>query len=107
MTALLSDIRYGVRTLLRNPAFTCIAVLTFALGIGANSAIFSVVNTVLLKPLPFKDPDNLMTIFERNSAIGKDRDPVAPANFEDWRRADTGFDQLAAYRYGSFAFTGV
>ena len=83
MTGLLYDIRSGVRTLFRNPGFACIAILTFALGIGANSAIFSVVNTVLLKPLPFKDPERLMMIWERHSAIGKDRDPVAPANFED------------------------
>jgi len=107
MAGLLFDIRYGIRTLFRNPGFACIAVLTFALGIGANSAIFSVVNTVLLKPLPFKDPDSLMMIWERHSAIGKDRDPVAPLNFEDWRKTDTGFDELAAYRYGSFALTGV
>jgi putative ABC transport system permease protein len=107
MTGLLYDIRYGIRTLSRNPGFACIAILTFALGIGANSAIFTVVNTVLLKPLPFKDPDRLMMIWERNSAIGKDRDPVAPPNFEDWRKIDTGFAELAAYRYGSFALTGV
>ena len=107
MTGLLYDIRSGVRTLFRNPGFAFIAILTFALGIGANSAIFSVVNTVLLKRLPFKDPERLMMIWERHSAIGKDRDSVAPANFEDWRKADTGFDELAAYRYGSFALTGV
>src|SRR5262245_54391562 len=78
MTGLLRDLRHGVRSILRNPGFGAIAIFTFALGIGANSAIFSVVNAVLLSPLPFKEPNRLMAIWERNTAIGKDRDPVAP-----------------------------
>ena len=100
------DIRYGLRALRRTPAFTAVAALTLALGIGANTAIFSVVNTVLLKPLPYPDADRLVFVWERNTAIGKDRDVAAPPNYLDWKSRNDVFEHLGAYRYGSFSLTG-
>ncbi|HXX22865.1 MAG TPA: ABC transporter permease [Terriglobia bacterium] len=88
---LLQDVRYGTRMLARNPGFTAVAVLTLALGIGANTAIFSVVNGTLLQPLPFRDADRVMWVGE------KDHGSVAPANFFDWRRQNHVFSALSAY----------
>ena len=84
------DLRYGARALLRAPGFTAVATLTLALGIGANTAIFSVVNAVLLKPLSYHEPDRLVFVWERNTAIGKDRDLVAPPNYLDWKSQNCG-----------------
>jgi putative ABC transport system permease protein len=100
------DIRYGIRALRRTPGFTMVAVLTLALGIGANTAIFSVVNTVLLKPLPYPNAERLVFVWERNTAIGKDRDLAAPPNYQDWKAQNAVFDHLGAYRYGGFSLTG-
>ena len=100
------DIRYGIRALRRTPGFTAVATLTLALGIGANTAIFSVVNTVLLKPLSYPDADRLVFVWERNTAIGKDRDVVAPPNYFDWKSRNAVFEHLGAYRYGGFSLTG-
>ena len=103
----LRDLRYGARALLRAPGFTAVATLTLALGIGANTAIFSVVNAVLLEPLSYRDPDRLVFVWERNTAIGKDRDLVAPPNYLDWKAQNAVFDGLGAYRIGGFNMTGV
>jgi putative ABC transport system permease protein len=100
------DLRYGARSLLRAPGFTIVATLTLALGIGANTAIFSVVNGVLLKPLSYREPDRLVVVWERNTAIGKDRDLVAPPNYQDWKAQNAVFDALGAYRVNGFALTG-
>ena len=107
MTALTQDVRYALRTLARNPGFAAIAVLTLGLGIGSNAAIFSVVHAILLKPLPYEDPERLVAIWERNASIGKERDPVAPMNFQDWAAASAAWADLAAYRYASLALTDI
>ena len=81
--------------------------MTLALGIGANTAIFSVVNTVLLKPLSYREPDRIAFVWERNIAIGKDRDLVAPPNYLDWKTQNSVFAALGAYRENGFALTGA
>ena len=88
---LVLDIRYGLRMLVKSPGFTGVAVVTLALGIGANTGIFSVVNATLLQPLPFRDSDRVMWVRERNHGA------VAPANFLDWRRQNHVFSALSAY----------
>jgi putative ABC transport system permease protein len=94
MNTLWQDLRYGVRMLMKQPAFTLVAVITLVLGIGANSAIFSVVNAVLLRPLPYREAGRLVAI-EEISREGK-RGQVTPANFVDWRNQNTVFENLAA-----------
>lgn len=93
------DARYAGRMLRRDVGFSVLAVLTIALGIGANAAIFSVVHAVLLEPLPYEAPDRLALIWERNTAIGKNRDPVAPLNFYDWQEQSQAFEDLGAFRF--------
>ncbi|MFL6290779.1 MAG: ABC transporter permease [Thermoanaerobaculia bacterium] len=100
------DIRFGLRTLVRNPATTLLAMLTLALGIGANSAIFSVVNRVLLEPLPYPQPDELVMLVESAPALGFPRFSVSPPNFEDFRRQSRSFEHLVAYGRERFNLTG-
>jgi putative ABC transport system permease protein len=101
------DLRYGLRMLMKSPAFTAIAVLALALGIGANSAIFSVVNTVLLRPLPYKNPEQLMMIWEDATQQGFPFNTPSPANFLDWREQNTVFTGMAAMAQRSFNLTGA
>jgi putative ABC transport system permease protein len=95
------DLRYGARSLARTPGFTLLAILTLALGIGANTAIFSVVNAVLLNPLAYHDPDRLVTLLHYGNG------PVGPANYADWRDQSRSFDAMAAAEYWSPNLTGV
>jgi putative ABC transport system permease protein len=104
MEALAQEIRHGLRTLLRNPSFSIIAVLALALGIGVNSSIFSVVNGVLLKPLAYKDPGQLVRIWEKWG--GFDRGSISYPNFNDWRERNQSFQKMAAYRWTGFNLTG-
>ncbi|HET9373050.1 MAG TPA: ABC transporter permease [Vicinamibacterales bacterium] len=97
------DIRHAIRQLFKTPAFTLVAVLTLALGIGATTAIFSVVNGVLLRPLPFSMPDQLVRVHEVVPQYGTFS--VAPANFLDWRQQQTVFSRIAAYSSASATFT--
>src|SRR5215471_10410413 len=90
-----SDLRYALRTLRRNPGFTLAAVLTLALGIGANTAIFSVVDAYLLRPLPYPAPERLVTLWESTQEGG--RGGVAMANYHDWLAQSTAFESLAAW----------
>jgi len=80
MDTLSKDVRYGFRSLLKRPAFTVIAVITLALGIGANTAIFSTINALLLKPLPFPDPDRIVALWDKVPSRGVERNEVAVAN---------------------------
>src|SRR2546426_2080537 len=89
------DIRLGVRTLRKNPGFTVVAVLTLALGIGANTAIFSVINSVLLQALPYHDPDSLVMVWESNSQHPNPHNTVSPPNFLDWQSRNTVFSNMA------------
>lgn len=103
MEALAQEVRYSLRTLLRNPSFSIIAVLALALGIGVNSAIFSVVNGVLLKPLAFKEPDRLVRIWEKWG--GFDDGSVSYPNFKDWRERNQSFVKIAAHKWTGFNLT--
>jgi putative ABC transport system permease protein len=91
----LQDICFGTRLLVKNPGFTIVAILTLALGIGANTAIFSVVKAVLMRPLPFKDPSRLVRVNE--SVVNGGRSPVAYPNYLDWRAQNRVFEEMAAY----------
>ncbi|MEY2549129.1 MAG: putative transport system permease protein, partial [Verrucomicrobiota bacterium] len=101
------DVRYGARMLLKNPGFTLIAVVALALGIGANSAIFSVVNTLLLRPLPYKNPGQLVVIWENATHLGFPKNTPSAANFLDWQKQNTLFEGMAAFAERSFNLTGV
>ncbi len=102
MDNLMQDIRYGIRMLLKKPGFTLIAVLALALGIGANSAIFSVVNSVLLRPLPFDSPDQLVMVYESRPQRGFLRGTVTPLDFIDWRAQNQVFSHVVAFNYGNY-----
>jgi predicted permease len=104
MTTLIQDLRYGLRMMAKNPGFTAVALMALAIGIGANTAIFSVVNGVLLRPLPYADPERLMMVYERSREFGQMS--VAYPNFLDWRRENHSFADMAAYRGDDFNFTG-
>ncbi|HEY7497348.1 MAG TPA: ABC transporter permease [Vicinamibacterales bacterium] len=88
--------KYAVRILLRSPGFTIVAIAALAIGIGANTAIFSVINTLLLKPLPYRDADRLAMVWERNMPRDRKTNVVAPANFIHWREINRTFEDLAA-----------
>ena len=107
MENLLSDIRYALRNLLRRPAFTLIAVVTLALGIGANTAIFSAINALLLKPLPFPELDRVVAIWDKLPSRGLMHNEVAVANYLDWQSQSQSFEQLALYRWWSANLTGI
>ncbi len=96
MDTLLHDLRYAVRQLRARPGFTVVAVLTLALGIGPTTAIFSVIDTLMLRPLPYPDADRIVTLWQNNTREGAPRDEVAPGNFFDWRERATTFTQMAA-----------
>ncbi len=103
----IQDVRFALRMFAKNPAFTAIAILALALGIGANTAIFSVVNAILLRPLPYKNPDQLVMIWENATHLGFPKNTPSPANFLDWRQQATVFEGMAAFAERSFNLTGV
>lgn len=105
MISLFRDICYSVRGLLKRPAFTAIAVITLALGIGANTAIFSVVNALLMRPLPFKEPARLVQVWEANFKRGRNTVDVSYPNFADWRIQNQVFEQISAYSDKTFNLT--
>jgi putative ABC transport system permease protein len=107
MENLLSDARYALRNLLRRPTFTLIAVVTLALGIGANTAIFSAINALLLKPLPFPELDRVVAIWDKLPSRGVMHNEVTVANYLDWQSQTQSFEQLALYRWWSANLTGI
>ncbi|HEY0763620.1 MAG TPA: ABC transporter permease [Pyrinomonadaceae bacterium] len=106
METIFTDVRFGVRGLLKRPAATLIALVTLALGIGVNTAIFSAVDSVLLRPLPFKDPEQLVSIWEQTLRMGIVRNEVAPANFGDLRTQNQSFEAIGAYGPQDINLTG-
>jgi putative ABC transport system permease protein len=104
MQTIWQDVCYGARMLLKNPGVTAVAVITLALGIGANTAIFSVVNAVMLRPLPYKNPDRLVSLWENVPEHGRWR--VTPANFFDWKKQNTTFEEMAAFGSSTMTLTG-
>ncbi len=107
MENLLQDLRYAARTLLKSPGFTIVAVLTLALGIGANTAIFSVVDGVLLRPAPLDDMDRLAVVWETDRNSGTTREPVSLPDFIDFSEQSETFDTLAGFAAGTVTLTGV
>ena len=107
METILQDLRYGFRMLLKHPGFTMVAVVALALGIGANTAIFSVVNAVLLRPLPFAEPSRLVNLWESHIQRGINQGAVSYPNFADWRDQSQVFEGMASYHQNDFILTGV
>ena len=106
MNTLLQDILFGLRMLLKSPSISIVATIALALGIGANTAIFSVVNAVLLRPLPFPDSDSLVSVFETDTQRGQQRGSHSYPNFFDLRSQNTVFERVASYNSGDFIMTG-
>ena len=106
MRNLWQDVRYGTRTLLKSPGFTFVALTALALGIGANTAIFSVVNAVLLRSLPYRDSGQLMIVWERNRTTDGRNNVASPANFLDWREQSNSFQEMGAFYDAAFNLTG-
>src|SRR5580698_10192343 len=103
---LLADLRYAVRTLRRSPVFTAATVLTMALTIGANTAIFSVVNSVLIRPLPFASPDRLMQVAEKNDKLNISNFSASVLNYLSWKEQNQSFQGLGAIGGGTYTLTG-
>src|SRR5262244_1942885 len=106
MNTILQDIRFGLRMLLKSPSISIVATIALALGIGANTAIFSVVNAVLLRPLPFPDPDSLVSVFETDTQRGQIRGSHSYPNFMDLRAQNTVFERVASYHSADYILTG-
>lgn len=106
METILQDLRYGVRMLLKAPSFSIVATIALALGIGANTAIFSVVNAVLLRPLPFTNAEQLMIVGETDSVRGQRLGAASYPNFSDWREQNHVFERMASYHNSDFIMTG-
>ncbi len=100
------DVRYGMRMLRNHPGFALTVMITLGLGIGANTTIFSVINAVLLEPLPYREPDRLVRLWETNPGGGLTEIPVSVPNFQDWQKDQSVFEQLAASEYATFNLTG-
>jgi putative ABC transport system permease protein len=107
MENLIQDLRYSLRTLLKKPLFTIVAIITLALGIGANTAIFSVVNSVLLRSLPYKEANRLVMVWENNRTRGRATNVINPANFLDWQQQNTVFEGMSALYDSRFNLTGA
>jgi putative ABC transport system permease protein len=107
MSTLIHDLRYGVRILLKQPGFTIVAVITLALGIGANTAIFSLVNSILLRPLPFRDPDRLVRMLQASPKLGLASWGISQADFAAYREQNRSFESVAIYNTNATNLTGA
>jgi len=105
MENLWQDIRFGVRMLANKPGITVIAVIALALGIGASTAIFSVVNIVLLRALPYPNASRLVMVWEQNRPRSRDRNVISSANFLDWREQNHVFEDMAAFYSATYNLT--
>lgn len=106
MDSLLRDVKFSARSLLKRPTLTIIAIITLAIGIGSNTAIFSVVNALLIKPLPFPELDRVVAVWESRPERGAQRLEASMANFLDWRSQSQSFEQMGLYRFWSTNLTG-
>ncbi len=106
MDTLTQDIRFALRTFRKNPGFTVVALLTLALGIGANTAIFSVVNAVLIRALPHEQPEALVVLWGNVQRAVVERRGASFPDFNDWRAQNRSFEDLAFYRFDTYTFSG-
>src|SRR4029078_11527412 len=106
METLRQDLRYALRRMLKSPGYTAVIVIALALGIGVNTAIFSVADAFLLKPVPFLDTERLVMVLEKRPNAGDDWASVANANYFDWKTQSQSFEQLAAYDWFDVNITG-
>ena len=106
MRTFVKDLRHGVRLLLKAPSFSAVVVLTLTLAIGANTLIFSIASFLLIRPLPFQDPDTIAFIYAVDPQRGTDRGAASYPDFVDWRDQSTSFERLAALREASYTLTG-
>ena len=107
MGTLVQDLKYGLRMLAKNPGFTAVAVVTLALGIGANTAIFSVVNAILLRTLPYKEAERLVVVWETEPSGPGNLYPDTSPDFEDWRKQNKVFENIGAATRSAAALTGI
>ena len=103
---MLQEFRFALRTLIKTPGFTIVAVITVALAIAANTAVFSLVNALLIRPLPFKAPESLVLLFERFSGQGLDQIPVSAPEYLDWEKQTRSYERIAAFNFANFNLTG-
>jgi putative ABC transport system permease protein len=106
MTSVLSDLKHGLRVLLRTPLFTICTIAALTIGIGSTTALFSVVHALLFKPLPYKDAESLVVVWEHNLPRSRARNVISPANFLQWRERSRSFDSLAAFSQNRVTLTG-
>src|SRR6185503_7330037 len=106
MTNVLSDLRHGLRVLLRTPLFTICTIAALAIGIGSTTVLFSVVHALLIRPLPYRDAESLVVIWEHNLPRNRPRNVISPANFLQWRVRSQSFESLAAFSQNRVTLTG-
>ena len=106
MTGLIQNVRYALRQFRKSPGFTAVAVITLTLGIGANTAIFSIVNAVLIRPLPYANANQLIMVWERQAGSAETQNVTSPATFLNWKERNKVFEQIAVCFTGSAVLTG-